>query len=151
MGIGVGKKKIRKEQSTIGTIYIENRGDGKVKKDSVLKLILPAGNENLGFLKAPAYVSSSFVFKPKGSQTKTAIGNKVTNCTTPTQTANTYSFECKLTSDLAPGESGTITFDFTYRINDSAPEKNTVFAGGVDYTYENAKELSFPLVSVPPQ
>lgn len=145
VGIWVGKQPVRTDEQTIGTIYLKNDGTGVVKKNSALTLAVPAGN--LSFAQSNAsIISQSFNFRGQ-------TGSNAVSCLNFELVAlkNIYVLKCPLSRDLNPGEEGTITFGFKYKINDNAPEKNTIFTGAVDYIYENTKDLSFPLVSVPTQ
>lgn len=142
VGIWVGKQPIRTDDSTIGTVYLKNDGDGIVKANSILRLTLPS--QNFEFNEQPKIVSKSFSFKGK------AIANSIENCQFR-QDEGKNLLDCPLIKDMNAGESGTITFSFNYKITDAATEKNTIFVGGLDYTYEKSKLFTFPIVAVPAQ
>ncbi len=150
VGIWVGKQPIRTDESTIGTIYLQNNGEGIVKAaDSKIRLTLPSSG--LTFAETPRKITASFNLK--GSPAGNAVGECIFQEVISGGRTEKYSFECPLSRDISSGEQGTITFSFKYNnfADASTKEKNTIFVGGLEYTYSNQKNFMFPVVAAPSQ
>ncbi len=147
VGIYVGKQPLRTDDETVGTIYIKNDGQGKIKKDaSKIKIFIPNPNAEIVDFRI---VSSSFSFR--GTSTSGGVSSCVDDSTLASKYPNYFIKSCILTSDVGPESHGTIAFSFRYRLTERALERSTIFVGGLDYTYEAEKNLAFPVASLPQQ
>ena len=130
IGIYLGQQPLRTSESITGTIYVVNNGQGKASKGTKIRVHIP--NEK------DADVQFSQIPKP---QSVPQIFGTINDVSYNSATSD-ITFELK--DDLKTGQQGVLTFSFGYNIKGSAPEKNLIFAGSMDYTYSSEKTFQFP-------